>query len=86
MLVFTKTVSSWVRKVLSPTKAYMSPGTLEGAVVLAVIAAGISLVFILQAGDWASVSTTARHSFLTCITTTDQQQDSIQPTILGLSE
>ena len=52
----------------------------------AALAAGVSLVSILQAGDWARVSTPARHYFSPYITTVDQQQDSIQHAVLGLSE
>ena len=61
----------------------MSPGTLWGA---AAFAAGVSLVSILQAGDWVRVSTLARHYFSPYITTVDQLQDSVQHAMLGLSE
>ena len=43
---------------------HMSPGSLWGATASAALAAGVSLVSILQAGDWARVSTLARHYFL----------------------
>ena len=46
----------------------------------------VSLASILQVGDWARVSTPARHYFSTYITSTGQHQDSIQHTVLGLSE
>ena len=52
MPVCAKMISSWVRKVLGLAKASMSLGTLWGAVVSAAFAAGISLVSILQAGNW----------------------------------
>ena len=55
--------SSWVRKVISVAKAHMSPGSLGGAAASAALVAGVSLVSILQAGDWASVSTLPRHCF-----------------------
>ena len=43
--------------------------------------AGVSLVSILQAGDWAIVSTSARDYFSPyCI------QDSVQTVVLGFSE
>ena len=64
----------------------MSSGTLQGAVVSAALVAGVSLVSMLQAGDWAIVSTPARHYFSTYITTTDWHQDSLQHAVLGLSE
>ena len=48
--------------------------------------AGVSLVPILQAGDWARVSTLAMHYFSPYITTMDQHQDSVQHAMLGLSE
>ena len=81
-----KTISSWVRKVLSIAKAHMSPGSLHGVAASAALTAGVSLVSILQAGDWARVSTPARHYFSTYITTTDWHQDSEQHAVLGLSE
>ena len=81
--VCAKTISSWVGKVLCIAKAHMSPGSLWGA---AALAAGVSLVSILQAGDWARVSTLARCFFLLYITTMDQHQDCVQCAVLGLSE
>ena len=45
----------------------MSQSTVQGTV-----ASGVSLVSILQAGDWARVSTPARHFLSTYITTVDQ--------------
>ena len=48
--------------------------------------AGVSLVSILQAGDWTRVSTLARHYFSTYITTMEWHQDSVQHAVLGLSE
>ena len=84
--VCAKTISSWVRKVLCVAKAHMSLGCLQGVAASAALAAGISLVTILQAGDWARVSTPARHYFSPYITTVDQHQDSLQHAVLGLSE
>ena len=85
--VCAKTISSWVRKVLCITKAHMSPGSLWGGVAAsAALAASVSLVTILQAGDWARVSTLARHYFSTYNTSTDWHQDSVQHAVLGLSE
>ena len=81
--VCAKTISSWVSKVISIAKAHMSPGSLQGA---AALATGVSLVPILQAGDWPRVSTLARHYFLPYITTMDWHQDSVQCVMLGLSE
>ena len=84
--VCAKTISSWVRKVLCVAKAHMSLGSLWGVAASAALAAGVSLVTILQAGDWARVSALASHYFSTYITTTDQHQDSVQHAVLGLSE
>ena len=84
--VCAKTISSWVRKVLGVAKAHMSLGSLWGVATSAALAAGVSLVTILQAGDWTRVSTLARHYFSTYITTTDRHQDSVQHAVLGLSE
>ena len=81
--VCAKTISSWARKVLCVGKAHISPGSLLGA---ATLAAGVSLVSILQAGDLARVSTLARDYFSSYITTTDWHQDSVQHAMLGLSE
>ena len=57
-----------------------------GAAASAALAAGVSLVCILQAEDLARVSTPARYYFSPYITTMDQHQDSIQHAVLGLSE
>ena len=83
--VCAETISSWVRKVICVDKAHMLLGSL-GAAAFAALAADVSLVSILQAGDWARVSTLARHHFSPYITTTDQHQDSVQCAMLGLSE
>ena len=80
--VCAKTISSWVRKFFVLVK-HMSPSSLWGA---AALAAGVSLVSILQAGDWAGVPTLARHYFSPYITTVDWHQDSVQHAVLGLSE
>ena len=84
--VCAKTVSSRVRKVLGVAKAHMSLGCLWGVAASAAIAADVTLVSILQAGDWTRVSTPARHYFSMYITTTDWHQDSMQHAVLGLSE
>ena len=54
----------------------MSPGFLSGAAPSAALGAGVSLVSILQAGDWGRVSPPARHYFSPYSTTVDQHQDS----------
>ena len=59
---------------------------LWGVAASAALAAGISLVTILQAGNWTRVSTPARPYFSTYITVTDWHQDSVQHAVLGLSE
>ena len=84
--VCAKTISSWVWKVLSVAKAHMSLGSLWGVAAYAALVAGVSLVTILQAGDWTKVSTPAIHYFSTYITTTYWHQDSMQHSMLGLSE
>ena len=84
--VCAKAISSWVRKVLCIAKAHMSPGSLWGVAASAALAASVSLVTILQSGDWTRVSTPARHYFSTYITIMDQHQDSVQCAVLGLSE
>ena len=48
--------------------------SLGGIAASAASAAGVSLVTILQVGDWTRVSTPARHYFSTYITTMDQHQ------------
>ena len=57
-----------------------------GAAASASLVAGVSLMSILQAGDWAKVSTAARHYLSPYITAIDQHQDSVQHVVLGLSE
>ena len=64
----------------------MSLGSLWGVAASVALVAGISLVTILQAGDWTRVSTPAGHYFSTYITTMDRHQDSMQCAVLGLSE
>ena len=81
MPVSAKMISAWIGKVFSFAKAHMSLGTLTGA---AALVDGVFLVSILQAGDWARVSTPARHYFSTYITATDRHQDSVQCSVLGL--
>ena len=66
-------------------KTHMSSGTLQGAAASAALLAGVSFVFILLAGDWTRVSTTARHYYSTYITATDWHQDPVQHAVLGLS-
>ena len=55
----------------------MSPGSWHGAAASETLAAGVSVVSILQECDWARVSTQARHCFFTYITTADQHLDSL---------
>ena len=63
MPVCAQMISSWARKVLNMTKAHMSQGTLQGVVTSAVLVAGVFLVLILQAGEWAKALTPVRHYF-----------------------
>ena len=84
--VCAKTISSWVRKVLCVAKVHMSLGSLWGTAASAALVAGVSLVSILQAGDWVDVSTPARHYFSSNITAMDQHQDPVQHAMLDLSE
>ena len=55
MPIYAKTISSWVRKVLSIAKADIYLGTHQGSVVSAALPAGVSLVSILHGGDCARV-------------------------------
>ena len=65
--------ASWVVKVSSIAKVHMSPGMWH----FAVLVAGVSLVSILQASDWARDSTSSRHYFSKHITTIDWHHDSV---------
>ena len=56
------------------------------AVAFVALVAGVSLVSILQAGDWARVSMPARHYFSPYITIMDQHQDSVQHAMPGPSD
>ena len=49
----------------------MSLGAFQGVVPHAALAAGVSVVSILKADDWARVSTLTKHYVPTYITTTD---------------
>ena len=63
---------------------YMYLSTLQCAMALA---ADVSLVFtLLGDGDWARISTSAKHYFSTFITTMVLDQGSIQHAVLDLSE
>ena len=61
--VCAKTISSWVRKVLCVAKAHMFSGLSLVGCSFCSLVAGVSLVSILQEGDWAKVSTPDRHYF-----------------------
>ena len=50
--VCAKTISSWVRRVICVAKTHMPLGSLLGAAVTAALVASVSLVSMLQAGDW----------------------------------
>ena len=63
-----------------------SLGTLWGATVSSAFVDGISLVSILQADDWARVSTQAKHYFSTYIIIMDQHHASVQHNVLGLGK
>ena len=54
ILVCAKIISSWEKNIGSTAKAHVTLGTLHSGVVSAALLAGVSLVSILQAGDWAS--------------------------------
>ena len=86
MPVCVKTIAFWFRKVLSITKAHMSPGTLHGAVLSAAFVTSILLVPSLQGSHWARVSHPAKHYFSSNITAMDRHQGSIHWAVLGLSE
>ena len=75
--VCAETISSWVRKVLCVVKTHMSLVSLWGIAASAALATGVSLMAILQVGDWARVPTPARLYFSTYITTTVWHQDSV---------
>ena len=83
--VCAKTISSWVGKFFVLLKQYVSRFPPRAAA-SAALAAGVSLVSILQAGDSARVFTLARHYFSPYITIVDWHQDSAQCAMLGLSE
>ena len=85
--VCAKTISSWVRKVLSVAKAHMSLGLSPGGCCFCSLSSWcFSGYHPADAGDWTRVSTPTRHYFSTYITTMDQHQDSVQCAVLGLSE
>ena len=79
-------ICSWVRKVLCIANAHKCLGAVQGAVASAALVAGVSLASILQAGDWARVTTPATHYFSIYITAVDQHKDSMQHAVLGFSK
>ena len=58
-------------------------GAFQGA---AALAAGVSLAYILQEGNWTGVSTPDRHYISMYFTTRDWHKDSLQHSALDLSE
>ena len=59
---YSKMISFWGMKVLSIVKAHVSRYSPKCCLSVAIVA-GASLVLILQASDWATVSSPARHYF-----------------------
>ena len=84
MLVCATTISSW--EGLGNAKACMFLGTLCCTVASTSLAAGVSLVSMLQADGLVRVSTPATHYLSTHITTTDLHQNSVQHDVLGLNK
>ena len=76
-------ISSWVRHVLSIAKGHMFLCTVHVALVSAALVNGVSLMSILQTGDWARASTLGRHCFSTYISTVDWHQDTFQCAVSG---
>ena len=65
----------------------MSPGAHWGVAASAALAAGVSLVSILQAGDYARVPTPARHYFFNIYHHTQAETRIwVQHAVLGLGE
>ena len=64
----------------------MPPGVIWAALASTALVAGFSLVSVLQAGDWARISTLAGHYFSMYITTRDWRQDSLRQALLGVSD
>ena len=65
---------------------HMSLGTPQGVATSEALVVSVCLMSILQAGDWARVSTPAGCHFSIYITTTDWDRDYIQHTAIYLSE
>ena len=84
MPICAKTICSWVRKVLDIASIHVSPGNLWCAAEPAGFVTGISLVSILQVGDWARVSIPARQYFSIYITPTNCYLDCGQHAIMIL--
>ena len=86
MPVCTKMISSRVGKVLCVANPLMSLRVVHSVVSSVALVASVFLVPILQASDWAKVSTPAKHYFSTYFTSINQHQDSLRHVVLGLSE
>ena len=72
--VCAKTISFWVRKVLSAAKAHMSGLSLVGCCFCS-LSNWCFCGHHPAGGDWTRISTPARHYFSTYITTTDWHQE-----------
>ena len=77
MTICAKTISYWARKGVSIAKAHLVLGTLQTPAVSVSLAAGVSVVSILQAGDWARISIPTRHYFSTYFGTMHWHKDSV---------
>ena len=82
--VCVKTISSGIKKVLF-SRAHIS-GHSPGCYSVCSFDSWCLPGSILQAGDWGSNSTPARHYFSTYISTTDWHKDLVHHTALGLTE
>ena len=70
-IVCAKMISSWVEKILSIARLYIYLHVLTRVLWNIGFGGCVSLLSILEAGNWARVSTPARHYFSTYITITD---------------
>ena len=86
MVCVCLTISFRVAEVLSNAKVHLYLGSHWAAVSSVALVAGFALVYNLQAGDWARVSTLAKHYFSTYISTTVWCQVWVQYATQGFSE
>lgn len=79
-----KTIRNWLAEVIKLAGANFSPGSTRNFVVSTAYATGVSLKLIIDAGNWCSVDTPAKHYFSSIVSKTCEDQDALQRAVLKI--